>query len=107
MATWRNCPEENPCQRIIAHDPACAGVVSSSLQPASSTTDPGCERAQMADYSCAALQQDRMYLLIQHKEASPECHQAKTDLAKFDNDIERVRLQIQWYRSLTGQDSRH
>ncbi len=98
MAIWRSCPDENPCNRVAANEPACSGQADSAAD--------SCKKVQQADYSCAALLKDPAYSGYLHQIITPdpyECRRAKTALTEFDQEVERMSLRIQWYRVFAAQ----
>lgn len=102
MKIWRTCPDDNPCYRITKTDPACAGQTPSAVSDHRAGTNDACLMAQEANYSCAALRDDLVYLdRTQHSSSAKtdnDCAQAKTALAEYDRKIEEVSVRIQWYR---------
>jgi len=102
MKIWRNCPAENPCNRIATSQPACGGA-----QPVSfGTVNQSCRQAQEADHSCAALLKDPVYANLHQAGFAPgqyDCQRAKDALADLDREVERMSLRIQWYRAFAAQ----
>jgi hypothetical protein len=102
MRIWRSCPEDNPCYRVVKSDPACNGEAA-PLPPdhGGSKSDP-CLAAQEANYSCAALRNDLVYIqrISQTGVQSPDddCESNKRRLMEFDQKIEDMSTRIQWYR---------
>jgi hypothetical protein len=93
MRIWRSCPEDNPCYRVITSDPACNGGSASD----------SCLAAQRANYSCAALRNDLVYLqrISQHpgtQTPDDNCESNKRRLTDFDQKVEDMSTRIQWYR---------
>ncbi|MGO9059587.1 MAG: hypothetical protein ACLQU2_19730 [Candidatus Binataceae bacterium] len=102
MKIWRSCPEDNPCYRIVKSDPACGGQAPTAVSdPRGVAIDP-CARAQEANYSCAALRDDLVYVNRMQQASSAQddsyCAQAKMALAEYDKKIEEMSVRIQWYR---------
>jgi hypothetical protein len=101
MAIWRTCPYDNPCYRIATTDPACTGQGLTAVT-ASGVGDP-CQRAQQANYSCAALRDDLAYMESVRQPAAQQdvdngCEANKKRLEEYDNKIEEMSVRIQWYR---------
>jgi hypothetical protein len=101
MGVWRSCPGDNPCLRIAAGQPACQMPLSGVSLSTAPQLNPACAQLLEADYSCSALLHDPLYGLIQNQMANPRCEDARKALSDFDRDVENVRLQIQWYQTLT------
>ncbi len=101
MAIWRTCPYDNPCYRITTTDSACTG------QGLTAVSDSGvgnpCQRAQQANYSCAALRDDLAYMErsrqpLAQQDTDNGCEANKKRLSEFDKKIEEMSVRIQWYR---------
>jgi len=101
MGVWRSCPQDNPCLRIVASQPACQIPVTGVSLSAIPQSNPVCMQLLEADYSCSALLHDSLYGLIQNRRANPRCQDARNALRDFDRNVENVRLDIQWYQTLT------
>jgi hypothetical protein len=112
MRIWRTCPDENPCNQIAKTDPACTGQ--SANAPLTAVSDPAaraddqCQRAQQANYSCAALRNDLVYKESLRQPAAPadpddSCAENKNRLDEFDSKIKEMSVRIQWYRVFAGQ----
>ncbi len=102
MAIWRTCPHDNPCYRITTTDPACTGQELTAVAASSGAGDP-CQRAQQADYSCAALRDDLAYMEHAHqplaqRDVDNSCEANKNRLEEYDRKIEEMSVRIQWYR---------
>jgi hypothetical protein len=108
MAIWRSCPQESPCSRIASKEPACAASSDAAHPQLLGGDNQACLKAEEADYSCAALLNDLVYTQMVKQQPKPaaadfECERAKTALANFDREIERMSVRIQWYRSFAVQ----
>jgi hypothetical protein len=103
MRIWRSCPDDNPCYRVTQTDPVCGGQGLTAVSDRGGGAGNPCERAQEANYSCAALRNDLVY---QQRLSQPptaqdpydNCAQNKNDLADYDKKIEEMSVRIQWYR---------
>ena len=105
MDIWRTCPAENPCSRAAINEPACQGQSNNPSAPQLVTDNEECRNAQRANPSCVALLTDTQYLQQQRRpeEQDAECQQAKARLVTFDREIDRVQLQINWYKAVSAE----
>jgi hypothetical protein len=102
MKIWRSCPDDNPCYRIIKEDPACSGQTLPASDHGGGAGD-SCLRAQEANYSCAALRNDLVYIqrinqVPAAQAADDDCSTNQKSLAEYDKRIEEMAVRIQWYR---------
>jgi hypothetical protein len=103
MRIWRSCPDDNPCYRVTREDPACGGQAPLAVSDRGAGALDPCQRAQEANYSCAALRNDLVYL-ESIRQASPpqaaeaDCAEDKKSLVEYDKKIEEMSVRIQWYR---------
>lgn len=103
MRIWRSCPDDNPCNRVAQTDPACGGQGLTAVSDRGDGAGNPCERAQEANYSCAALRNDLVYRQrLSQPPASPDpydnCAENRNTLADYDKKIEEMSVRIQWYR---------
>ena len=102
MKIWRSCPQDNPCYRIVKTDPACGEQAPTAVSEHGGRATDSCTRAQEADYSCAALRDDLVYVdrvrQASSAQGDSDCAQAQMTLADFDKKIEEMSVRIQWYR---------
>ncbi len=103
MRIWRTCPDDNPCYRVTRTDPACSGQALTAVSDSGSGAGDQCQRAQEANYSCAALRDDLVYQERLHQPvaapgADDDCANNKNRLAEYDQKIEEMSVHIQWYR---------
>jgi hypothetical protein len=106
MKIWRSCPDENPCYRIAATQPACNGSLSGAQPVSFGNSNQSCREAQQADHSCAALLKDPFYANLHQAGFAQdpyECQRAKNALAELDREVDRMSLRIKWYRAFAAQ----
>jgi hypothetical protein len=103
MEIWRTCPDDNPCNRVTRTDPACSGQALTPVSASAGGAGDPCQRAQEANYSCAALRDDLVYQeRMRQPAAAPGadegCAYNKNRLAQYDQQVEEMSVHIQWYR---------
>jgi len=108
LAIWRTCPYDNPCYRVTTTDPACTGQGLTAVSDKGSGVGDPCQRAQQANYSCAALRDDLAYMErsrqpLAQQDADSGCEASKKRLDEYDKKIEEMAVRIQWYRIFAKQ----
>jgi hypothetical protein len=103
MRIWRTCPDDNPCYRVTSTDPACSGQGLTAVSDSGGAAANSGQRAQQANYSCAALRDDLVYQERLRQPSAPpgadeNCADNKSRLAEYDRNIEEMSVRIQWYR---------
>lgn len=106
MKIWRSCPQDNPCYRITSTDPACAGQTLPAVSDHGGGASDPCLMAQEANYSCAALRNDLVYLersrqgseALDSEALEDGCAENKRNLSEYDKRVEEMSVLIQWYR---------
>ena len=106
MKIWRSCPQDNPCYRITQTEPACAGQTLPAVSDHGGGANDPCLMAQEANYSCAALRNDLVYLqrtrqgseALDSEAVEDDCAGNKRNLSEYDKRVEEMSVLIQWYR---------